>query len=44
MTAGIFEATTGTFEIHFPYTEHATVVYVTRIALVILLLSSKDKL
>lgn len=26
MTAGIFEATTGTVEIHFPFTEHATIL------------------
>lgn len=26
MTAGVFEATTGTVEIHFPFTEHATIL------------------
>lgn len=26
MTAGIFEATTGKVEIHFPFTEHATIL------------------
>lgn len=26
MTAGIFEATTGTVEIRFPFTEHATII------------------
>jgi uncharacterized protein len=26
MTAGIFEATTGTVRIHFPFTEHATIL------------------
>lgn len=26
MTAGVFEATTGTVEIHFPFTEHATIM------------------
>jgi uncharacterized protein len=26
MLAGIFEATTGTVEIHFPFTEHATIL------------------
>ncbi len=26
MTAGIFEATTGKIEIHFPFTEHATIL------------------
>ena len=26
MMAGIFEATTGTAEIHFPFTEHATII------------------
>lgn len=26
MTAGIFEVTTGTYEVHFPFTEHATII------------------
>jgi uncharacterized protein len=26
MTAGIFQATTGTVRIHFPFTEHATIL------------------
>ena len=26
MMAGIFEATTGTAEVHFPFTEHATIL------------------
>ncbi len=26
MTAGVFEATTGRVEIHFPFTEHATIL------------------